>query len=152
VSSQTPWASAIDAAGFALTNTAQIGVNTTTPAYTVDITGDLNVSGHFYRAGVEKFVQNQNVVTSSRAAEAVYQNTSGELMYVNTSWNMPGKTATLTFYSDLSNPPTTMVAQMTDTTAQGNTLQLFCIVLPGYYYQCHAAASGPVLVCWVEYS
>jgi hypothetical protein len=74
------------------------------------------------------------------------------MLYVVTCWTMPGKVATLSFYCDLSNPPTTLVSQIADTTPQTNTQQLFMIVLPGYYYMCSDGGSGPALVCWVEYS
>jgi hypothetical protein len=65
---------------------------------------------------------------------------------------MPGKSATLQFLTGPANPPVTLVAEIVDNTAQGNTQQLFCLVLPDNYYQCHIPVAGPTLVVWVEYS
>src|SRR6516225_6188583 len=49
----SPWSSNVDAAGFQLQNAGSIAVGKTTPGYAIDVTGDVNVTGHFYRAGVQ---------------------------------------------------------------------------------------------------
>ena len=137
---QTPWAQDIDAAGHQLNNAGGIHVN-----------GDVDITGHYYRNGVQLSISTQNVVTASRAANTVYQNTTGKTMFLSVCWNLVGTAATLSLLSDSSNPPTTTVAQIADASPQSFTGQLFCLVLPGNYYECSVSVSGLALVSWVEY-
>jgi hypothetical protein len=150
--STTPWTSNVDAAGYELHNPSRIGVGMSGPAYAVDVVGDVNVTGHFYRAGVQLAISNQNVATASRAAGVVYLNNTGKTMFVLTSWNLGGKNSTLSALSDTANPPTTGVAQIADQSTSVTTVELFFLVLPNYNYLCSVTAGTPTLVSWVEYT
>jgi len=102
--------------------------------------------------GIQSVVTSQDVVTGSRAANAVYQNTSGATMFVMSCWHMLSGTAQVSFVSDANNPPTTVVGLIADPGGTGSTtLELFAPVLDGYFYQCQVMGS-PVLVSWTEYS
>jgi hypothetical protein len=122
------------------------------PAYAVDVVGDVNVTGHFYRAGVQLAISNQNVATASRAAGVVYLNNTGKTMFVMTCWNLGGKSSTLNALSDAANPPTTQVAQIADQSTSITTVELFFMVLPNNNYLLSVAAGTPTLVTWVEYT
>jgi len=130
---QTPWSSDIDGAGHSLDNVSQIGIGTASPAYALDIAGDCNLTGHYFRSGVQLSIGLQSVVTASRAAGAVYQNTSGKTLFIMTCWNLGGKSSTISALSDTLNPPTTEVAQIADQSNLPATVELFFMVLPGYY-------------------
>jgi hypothetical protein len=148
----SPWSSNVDAAGFQLQNAGSIAVGKTTPGYAVDVTGDVNVTGHFYRAGVQLSITNQNVVTASRAAGTVYSNGTGKTLFVMTCWDLGGKNSTISALSDAANPPTAQVAQVADTSTSATTVELFFMVLPGNNFLCSVTAGTPTLVSWVEYS
>jgi hypothetical protein len=148
----TPWTSDIDAAGFKLLNLGAAGVGTAGPNYAIDVKGDINTSGHYYRAGVQLAINSQNVVTASRAAGTVYNNNTGKTMFVMISWNLGGQNSTISCYSDSANPPTTMVAQVADTSNQASTQELFFMVLPGNNYLCSVSAGTPTLMVWTEYT
>jgi hypothetical protein len=148
----TPWTADVDAAGFKLLNLGAAGVGTAGSIYAVDVAGDVNVSGHYYRAGVQLAINTQNVATASRAAGTVYLNNTGKTMFVLTSWNLGGKNSTLSALSDTANPPTTEVAQIADQSTSVTTVELFFLVLPNYNYLCSVTAGTPTLVSWVEYT
>src|SRR5215831_16232549 len=71
----------------------------------------------------------QNVVTGSRAANTVYQNTTGKALWICTSWNMSGSGSAMSLLSDASNPPVTEVARIANASPQADTEQMFAIVL-----------------------
>jgi hypothetical protein len=148
----TPWTSDVDAAGFHLQNAGQIGVATATPNYPLDVVGDINISGHYRRGGVQLSISNQSVLTASRAANTVYQNTTGKTMFIMTCWDLGGRNSTLSGLSDSANPPTTEVAQIADTSTSSTTVELFFMVLPNNFYNCSVSAGSPTLVSWVEYT
>jgi hypothetical protein len=148
----TPWTTDVDAAGFKLVNLGRAGVGTAGPNYGIDVIGDINVSGHYYRAGVQLAINNQNVTTASRAAGTVYLNNTGKTMFVLTCWNLGGKNSTISALSDTANPPTTEVAQVADQSTSTTTVELFFMVLPNYNYLCSVAAGTPTLVSWTEYT
>jgi hypothetical protein len=97
-------------------------------------------------------IKSQNLVTGSRVAGTVYQNTTGKVLWVSASWNLAGTTSAITALSDANNPPTSEVGQATDSSPQAETEQLFLIVLPGNYYQFVVTGGTVTLVTWVEYS
>jgi hypothetical protein len=97
-------------------------------------------------------ITSQNVVTGSRVAGTVYQNTTGKVLWVSTCWNLAGTTSAITALSDASNPPTTEVGHSSDSSPQAVNDQLFLIVLPGNYYQFVVTGGTVTLVTWVEYS
>ena len=148
----TPWTQNMDAAGFQLQNAGKIGVGISGPQYAIDVAGDVNVSGHFYRAGVQLSITNQNVVTASRAAGTVYLNNTGKTMFILSCWNLGGQNSTISALSDAANPPATTVAQIADVSNQASTLELFFMVLPNNYYECVVSAGTPTLTSWVEYT
>jgi hypothetical protein len=148
----TPWTQNVDAAGYQLENAGKIGVGISGPQYAIDVAGDVNVSGHFYRAGVQLAITNQSVVTASRAAGVAYQNTTGKVMFVMTCWDLGGKNSTISALSDAAAAPTTEVAQIADTSTSSTTVELFFMVLNGNYYECSVTAGTPTLVSWVEYT
>jgi len=130
----------LDARGYTLSNVALIRA------------GDIYVTGDVYRNGTHLRCNNQSDVTGSRVANVVYQNTVDKAMFVNICWNLQGKTSALSFYSDSNNPPTTLVAQVSDTNPSPVVVQLFGMVLGGNYYMCQVGAAGVTLVSWVEYT
>jgi hypothetical protein len=131
----TPWTSDIDGATHNLGNV-----------------GDVSISGHFYRGGVQLSISNQAIVTGTRAANTVYQNSTGKTMFVLISWNLGGKNSTINALADAANPPVAAVAQVSDTSSSITTVALFFLVLPGHFYMCQVAAGTPTLVNWTEYS
>jgi hypothetical protein len=114
--------------------------------------GDLNITGHYQRNGTSLVIANQSIVTGSRAIGGIYQNTTGKTMFVLACWDLAGKNTTLRFVSDANPAPGTEVAQIANASPQGVTVEMFCLVLPNYYYSCQAVAGGPNLVSWVEYT
>jgi hypothetical protein len=148
----TPWTSNIDAAGYQLLNLARAGVGNASPNYGIDVVGDINVSGHYYRSGVQLSINTQNVATASRAPGTVYNNNTGKTMFVLTCWNLGGKNSTIDVLSDSANPPTTQVAEIADQSTSVTTVQLFFLVLPGNNYLLSIAAGTPTLVAWTEYT
>ena len=114
--------------------------------------GDINVTGHYYRSGVQLSINNQNVATASRAPGTVYNNNTGKTMFVLTCWNLGGKNSTINVLSDTANPPTTQVAEIADQSTSVTTVQLFFLVLPGNNYLLSVAAGTPTLVAWTEYT
>jgi hypothetical protein len=151
---QTPWQGPIDAAGFPLTGAAQVGVGTKTPAFVVDVIGDVNVTGNYLANGVPLplGISRQNILTGINVAETVYQNTDPVTRFVSTCWNLSSNTSAMSFRSDANNPPTTEVGRITDTSPQAETEQLLCPVLPGNYYQLHVLGGTCTNVSWIEYS
>lgn len=49
---QSPWLSDIDANGFSLVNASSIGVGVATPAFPLDVAGDVNITGQYLINGV----------------------------------------------------------------------------------------------------
>jgi hypothetical protein len=130
-----------------------VGLNgQSSPTYPLDVAGDVNVSGHYYRAGIPIAIATQAVVTGSRAAGVVYQNTTSKTLFVVATWNLAGTNSTIDFVCDASNPPTTLISQISYAQPQVVISQLFCMVLPNYYYECQVSGGTPTLVAWVEYS
>jgi hypothetical protein len=119
---------------------------------TVDANGNINITGHFQRNGVDLAITNQSVVTASRAAGVVYQNTTGKTMFILACWDLAAKNSTLRFVSDTTTTPSIEVAQIADASPNGVIVEMFCLVLPNYYYSCQVVAGGPNLVSWVEYT
>jgi hypothetical protein len=150
--SPSPWTSNVDAAGYQLHNVSRVGVGVTTPGYALDVAGDVSISGHFYRNGIQLAYTNQNVATAARTAGTVYVNNTGKTLFVITCWNLGGKNSTISALSDTANPPVTEVAQIADASASTTTVELFFLVLAGYNYLCSVTAGTPTLVSWVEYS
>jgi len=130
----TPWTSNIDGGGNSLSNVA-----------------DVSITGHFYRNGVQLSISSQNVVTATRAANTVYQNTTGKTMFIMTCWDLGGRNSTLSALSDSANPPTTEVAQIADSSTSSTTVELFFMVLLNNFYNCSVTAGSPTLISWVEY-
>jgi hypothetical protein len=97
-------------------------------------------------------ITSQSVVTGSRAAETVYQNTTGKTLCVSTCWNLAGNNSALSAHSDAANPPTTEVGRVSDSSPQAEMEQLFVVVLPGNYYLFHVLTATVTLVSWVEYN
>jgi hypothetical protein len=148
----TPWTQNVNAAGYQLQNAGKIGVGMPGPNYAVDVVGDVNVSGHFYRAGVQLAITAQTDVTASRAAGTVYNNNSGKTMFVMTSWNLGGKLSEITAFSDTANPPTTAIARIHDESPSTVITELFFMVLPTNNYLCSITSGTPTLVAWIEYT
>jgi hypothetical protein len=120
---------------------------------TVQASGDFNVNGRYLQNGAPiRIYTTQAVLTASRAPGAVYQNTTGKSMLVVACWDLANKASTLRYVSDTSATPTTEVAQISNSSPQGVTVELFCVVLPNYYYSCQIVSGGPNLVSWVEYT
>jgi hypothetical protein len=92
-------------------------------------------------------------VTGSRVANTAYQNTTGRGMLVSTSWDLAGKTTTLSFRSDAANPPVTEVARIANPNPQaGVVAQVITMVLPGNWYLCSEPTGSATLIVWVEYT
>jgi hypothetical protein len=127
-------------------------VGNSAPAYQIDVTGDVNISGHYFRSGVQLSINNQSVVTASRSAGTTYLNNTGKTMFVIICWDLGGKNSTISALSDGTNPPTTEIAQVADASASATTVELFFMVLANNYYQCSIIAGTPTLVSWVEYT
>jgi hypothetical protein len=138
-------------AGFVYTG-GKVGIAQSAPAYALDINGDVNVLGHFYRNGIQLSISSQAVVTGSRAAGVTYENTTGKTMFVMSCWNLGGKNSTINALTDTANPPITMVAEVADTSNSATTVQVFFMVLAGSYYQLQVTAGTPTLVTWTEYT
>jgi hypothetical protein len=167
VLSFTPWTSDVDAANHNLNNAGAINAATVNTTGNITATGDVNaanitasakvnaadvyITGHVYRNGVILAIQNQAVVTASRASNVTYQNTSGKAMFVMTCWNLGGQNSTIDALSDTVTPPVQQVAQIFDSSTSATTVELFFMVLNGYFYQCKVTAGTPTLVSWTEY-
>jgi hypothetical protein len=133
--------------------TGNVGISQPSPAYKLDVAGDINCSSGTFRVnGIPLAITNQSVVTGTRAAETIYRNTSGKTLFVLTCWNLTGSTSSISFVSDASATPTVVVTQVSTAAPQAATLQLSGMVLPGNYYQCHITGGGVTLASWVEYS
>lgn len=91
----------------------------------------------------------QAVVTGSRAAAVNYQNTGTKPLFVSISCGVNGGDATA--YCDASATPSTVVVATSGSGAAPDTVQLFFIVLPGYYYRLELTGSSTKTL-WVEYS
>jgi len=140
-SAQTPWISDIDAAGFGLSNVSALAVN-----------GDVNVTGSYQRNGVPIEISNQTDVTGSRALGAVYQNNTGKTLFILITLNLASKAADVSFLTDASNPPGTVITRISDDSNAAVTNNLFAMVLPGNYYECAVNSGTPGITIWVEYS
>jgi len=118
----------------------------------MQVQGDVNVTGAYRRNGVSLAITNQTDVSGSRAAGVVYQNTTGKTIFVSCCWNLQAKSSSINVYTDASNPPTSLVAQMSDpSNSSGITTQIFFMVLTGHYYECVVTQGAPTIVSWIEY-
>jgi hypothetical protein len=84
-------------------------------------------------AAVNNAVSVQNVVTGSRAANIVYQNTTGKPMFVTISTAFSG--SSMQVFCDANPSPSTVVCQASISSGAPDTSTLTFIVLPGYYYK-----------------
>jgi hypothetical protein len=116
------------------------------------VTGDVNITGHYQRNGVPLTIQNQTDVTASRALGAVYQNNTGKTLFVLITLNLSSKAADVSFLTDASNPPVTVVSRISDDANAAVTNNVFAMVLPGNYYELLLNAGTPAITIWVEYS
>ena len=94
----------------------------------------------------------QNVVTSDRSLNTVYQNTSGNTIFVTVSVGNGGSgVGTTTVLTDSSSTPTTVVSQNRNPpAATGGTIPVSFMVLNNNYYEVSTDSSP--LVAWTEWS
>lgn len=117
----------------------QVGIGTTTPAYKLDVAGDVNISaGSVYRInGVPIGITQQSVTANS--FNTVYQNTTGKPKQVNVQTG----TGVMAAFTDSANPPTTKVAGATA------NITITFLVLPGNFYEVTCAVVPPTF--WIEW-
>lgn len=96
-------------------------------------------------------ITTQRDVTASRAANTVYQNTTGVPMIITASVTGSPSSTTANFYSDSNPAPTTLVAKQLN--AQGGTFEyhpVTFVVLAGNYYKFTGSAAMTVQL-WIEW-
>ena len=89
----------------------------------------------------------QSDVTGSRALGTVYQNTTGNSMFISVVAHKATAVA-LAAFTDSSNPPTTQVAVQTEF-GVSSLLSVFFVVLNNNYYT--VTMSGGTLDNWIEW-
>ena len=106
-----------------------------------------------------KPVSSQNVVTGSRSASTVYQNTNVTPLFVCVTTTLQvilTTTASIDAFTDASNPPTTAVTGAYNLTTTAGTLiskvitPITFIVLPGNFYEVILSGTATIDI-WVEW-
>lgn len=126
-----------------------------TPAYKVDVAGDVNVTGVFRQNGTPLAtgggVTTQNIYNSGqRVLNTVYRNTTGKAMWCCLSLVLSGTLPLVIAYSDSSTNPSTIVGRASNANANGAIESQFCfVVLAGNYYQV-ASSGGASCGYWNE--
>lgn len=95
---------------------------------------------------VARKIENQDVVTGSRAINTIYQNTTGKPMFVVASFSYISGTSLVNFKTDVNATPTTIVAFQ----ASPHDIILSGFVLPGHYYGM-LDVTGETLNVWTEW-
>jgi hypothetical protein len=130
------------------------------PGYSVDVTGDVNVSGVFRIGGVPVAAPGpttQTVVTGSRVLGTVYHNTGTTPKYCSvTVRSTAGGGANFgeaSAYTDSAATPTTIVGSTFNGSATITTdQQLNFWVLPGNYYKVAVVTTTVTLSVWTEWN
>jgi hypothetical protein len=144
---QTPWESDIDGAAHSLTNVSKIGVSTGTPAYPVDVVGGVNCSDAFTVNGTPMAsVTGLSPTGNNWVLGTIYQNAFKLPMFLTTTWDLEGNGDSVRVDVGATSPPTTNAGSLTDSASEGIRMQLFVIILPGWYYRFTATSGAPVLV------
>ncbi len=84
-----------------------------------------------------------------RAKNTVYQNTTGKIMFVTITINLPA-TASGAVYSDSANPPTTPMAYGSNSNLQPTYQAVSFHVLNNNYYKLTEMAGTISVIAWVE--
>lgn len=129
-----------------LSTALPLGITATTQPI-ADNSTKLATTAYADRAGA---VSNQNVVSSSRAFNTVYHNTTSKPIYVSVVCGVASGSASYIAMTDSNSTPTTTVAQALFNTNVA-ALSLFFIVLPGNYYEVTQTGSTGAPV-WVEWT
>jgi hypothetical protein len=129
-----------------------VGILKASPAYALDVTGDVNCTGVFRVNGtaIGGGLSARSVVTGSRAFNTAYQNNTGRWMFVAITASLSGNSY-LQLASDASNPPGTLVSVVTNMNASTSGNFSVCgWVVPGEWYR--APYGGGSLSTWIEYT
>lgn len=87
----------------------------------------------------------------ARAVDTVYQNTGTKPRFIAITAYASAGGANAAFLTDASNPPTTLVASMTNNTNAYNIV-MFVIVLPGNYYKFYQQTGTWTISSWTEWT
>ena len=135
-------------------NSGGVGIGKT-PAYALDVAGDVNCTGVYRVNGTPvsggSGITTQTVATASRAFNTVYQNTTGKPMFVWISATCPNNWGFMA-YTDSTTNPSTVVGSSTNLAGTGATMTLGISfwVLPGNYYKA-TNGTGVTLDRWTEW-
>lgn len=112
------------------------------------INSDLDMNGHnITNCGTclpnTTHVQN----TTAKVINTVYRNNGTSLLYI--SYTFSATSATCFFYTDGTNPPTTLVVD--ESTPSGYHASFMAIVIPQNYYTIICSGANYATVAWVEW-
>jgi hypothetical protein len=140
-----PWATSLSINR----STNSVGIGTQTPAYRLDVAGDVNITGTFrvngspIAGGGSAFT---NTTVPSRTLGTTYQNTTGKVMLVVV---FAGGVVTYTVKCDANSAPTTAIFIGSSSNLG---IPIIFIVQPNYYYVVAiTSGSGQYLGFWTEY-
>jgi hypothetical protein len=129
----------------------QVAINKTIPSYALDVSGDVNCSGAFRVNGAAIGGGPTSIANPGRAINAVYQNTSGKVLYVAVGCSIPASSSIAALVGG-SSPPGSVVAIVDKAAAGGGYATVFFIVLPNQYYEVQSGGSASSIFSWTEWS
>jgi hypothetical protein len=128
-----------------------VAINKTIPSYALDVAGDVNCSGAFRVNGAAIGGGPTSISNPGRAINAVYQNTSGKVLYVAVGCSIPASSSVAALVG-ASSPPSGVVAIVDKAAAGGGYATVFFIVLPNQYYEVQSGGSVSSIFSWTEWS
>jgi hypothetical protein len=131
-----------------------IGPSKSSPAYALDVAGDINITGSYRLNGTALSaggISNSSNVMASRALGSNYQNTTGKPMFVQVNCWL-NVSATMYIYTGATSGSLVVIGQASANASGAQYMQQCFWVLAGYWYSVATAggSAGSSIEAWVE--